>query len=171
MILPHSAKHVSMLHTQADFYQERSSVSLIPNSGTDRVIDVLRESISADSEIDAASPAFSLFAYGEIKDLLKDPKATRLLIPDTSKCDLNLLGSPSERQYRNKLQARWLAKRCIEWVSKSVRSGKLRLNFHNLRWLSEATIRIETGQFWQLPCDHTRTWPHSWRRNKSHPVC
>jgi hypothetical protein len=91
---------------------------LIANSGTDRVVDILRTSVSDSSTIDVASPSFSLFAYGEVKDLLQKTKTTRLLIPVPKEGALGFLGGESERPYRNRLQARWLAKKCAEWVSK-----------------------------------------------------
>jgi SNF2 family DNA or RNA helicase len=95
-------------------------MKLLANSGNDRVIDLLRDAVSSGSTLDAASPAFSLFAYGEMKDLLQKTKATRLLLPSAKDRTLGLLGAESERSYRNRLQARWLAKRCAEWVTKKV---------------------------------------------------
>lgn len=98
---------------------------LVANSGTDRVIDILRDSISDPSTVDVASPSFSLFAYGELKDHLQKTKATRLLIPTTKAYGLALLGDESDRPYRNRLQARWLAKRCAEWIAKKVEVREL----------------------------------------------
>ena len=45
-------------------------MKLIRNTGSDRVIDELRQTLTPPSSLDLASPAFSLFAFGELRDLL-----------------------------------------------------------------------------------------------------
>lgn len=46
-------------------------MELIKNSGSDRVIDELRQSLKPPASLDLASPAFSLFAFAELRDLLE----------------------------------------------------------------------------------------------------
>jgi hypothetical protein len=41
-------------------------MKLMKNSGNDRVVDALRESLGSHSALDVASSAFSLFAFGEV---------------------------------------------------------------------------------------------------------
>ncbi len=40
-------------------------MKIIKNSGNDRVVDALRESLVSHSALDVTSSAFSLFAFGE----------------------------------------------------------------------------------------------------------
>jgi hypothetical protein len=90
---------------------------LIKNSGIDRVLDVLRAILLPGSTVDVASPEISVFAFAEIRDLLAQSAACRLIIPDPVQADLSLLGNEADRGSRNKLQARWLARICSEWIS------------------------------------------------------
>ncbi len=89
---------------------------LISNAGNDRVLDSIRETITADAQLDLATSNLSLFAYGEIRDLLNKSKQSRLLLPPPT---FDLMGSPAERSYRNRLQARWLARQLQDWIVKS----------------------------------------------------
>jgi hypothetical protein len=41
-------------------------------------------------------------------------------LPDASQTDLQLLGSESDRAFRNQLIARWLGRRCAEWLTNRV---------------------------------------------------
>ena len=91
-------------------------MKLIKNSGDDRVVDALRSSLAALSTLDVASPAFSAFAYGELRELLGKIAKCRIVLPDDTAGDLSLLGSSSDRPFRNRLQARWLARQCHQWV-------------------------------------------------------
>ena len=65
-------------------------MKLIRNSGNDRVIDALREVLKPDSAVDIASPAFSLFAFAEVRSLLEKVATCRLVLPTTLGTDLNL---------------------------------------------------------------------------------
>lgn len=100
-------------------------MKLIKNSGNDRVIDELRRCLTQGAAFDIASPSFSLFAFGEVRDLLAGLERCRLVLPDDKAADLALLGSHSDRPYRNRLQARWLAKQCIQWLEKKVEVRRL----------------------------------------------
>lgn len=93
-------------------------MKLIKNTGSDRVIDELRQALVPPSSLDLASPAFSLFAFGEVRDLLSNLEKCRLILPSAEAGDLALLGSLSDRPFRNSLQTRWLAKQCSEWIEK-----------------------------------------------------
>ncbi len=93
-------------------------MKLIKNSGNDRVIDALREVLGSESRLDFASPAFSLFAFAELQSLLDKVGYCRLVLPAAKGTDLNLLGTQADRPFRNRLQARWLARQCAEWIRK-----------------------------------------------------
>lgn len=93
---------------------------LIKNSGTDRVIDELRRCVSPGGSFDIATPSFSLFAYWELRELLSNLSACRLILPDGPEDALALLGRDLDRPFRNRLQAHWLAKQCAEWLQSSV---------------------------------------------------
>ena len=92
-------------------------MKLIKNSGNDRVVDALREVLGTESSLDVASPAFSLFAFAEVRSLLEKVAHCRLVLPTTQGADLNLLGSETDRPFRNRLQVRWLARQCAEWIN------------------------------------------------------
>ena len=135
---------------------------LIANSGTDRVIDVLRDSISAESKLDIASPAFSLFAYGEIKDLFNKIKTTRLLLPDVTTNDLGLFGSNSERPYRNRLQARWLAKNCAQMGKQKCGRKRGQNHASPIYTCREGRqTRTASCSSWKLPNNDRRAWSHA----------
>ncbi|MDP2619672.1 MAG: helicase-related protein [Hyphomicrobiales bacterium] len=91
---------------------------LIKNSGNDRVVDALREVLGTESSLDVASPAFSLFAFAEVRSLLEKVAHSRLVLPTAQGTDLNLLGSEADRPFRNRLQAHWLARQCVQWITK-----------------------------------------------------
>ncbi len=93
---------------------------LIKNSGNDRVIDELRSCLLSQSSIDIATPKFSLFAFAEVRTLLDKLDRCRLVIPSSIDTNLSMLGSESDRPFRNRLQTRWLARNCSEWIQKNV---------------------------------------------------
>ncbi|MDE2059402.1 MAG: four helix bundle protein [candidate division NC10 bacterium] len=55
-------------------------MKLIKNTGSDRVIDELRQTLAPPSSLDVASPAFSLFAFAELGDLLEKLDACRVVL-------------------------------------------------------------------------------------------
>jgi len=89
---------------------------LIKNSGNDRVLDVLESILIPGSSIDVVSAELSLFAFSEIRELLAKSAECRLIVPDPIKANLELLGSEADRGSRNKLQSRWLARVCSDWI-------------------------------------------------------
>lgn len=93
---------------------------LIKNSGSDRVIDELRNCLQGASSLDFASPSFSLFAFSELQDQLANVGSARVALPSPAKHDWELLGGDSDRAFRNRLQVRWLAKQCADWIAKKV---------------------------------------------------
>ena len=93
-------------------------MKLIKNTGNDRVIDELRTCLVPRSNLDIASSAFSLLAYAELRSFFEKLERCRLVIPVTEDVNLGLLGSESDRPFRNHLQTRWLARNCSEWIQK-----------------------------------------------------
>src|ERR1022692_1724970 len=93
-------------------------MKLIKNTGSDRVIDELRQTLAPPSSLDLASPAFSLFAFAELRDLLEKLDTCRVVLPATGGDQLGLTGSETDRAFRNRLQLRWLARECAAWIKK-----------------------------------------------------
>jgi superfamily II DNA or RNA helicase len=93
---------------------------LIENSGTNRVIDVLREATRRGCTVDIATPVWSLFAFSTLRELLDCAATTRLITSDESICASALLGSVADRSSRNRLQTRSLARQCAEWLRTKV---------------------------------------------------
>lgn len=91
---------------------------LIQNSGNDRVVDVLRDSLEDRSTLSIASPSFSLFAYGELQNAVSKAEKVRLVLPGTKDVDFELLGDESDREFRNRLQSHWLAAQCADLFAK-----------------------------------------------------
>jgi superfamily II DNA or RNA helicase len=92
---------------------------LIKNSGGDRVVDELRQRLVPGGSLELASSAFSLFAFGELRDLLEKLGACRVVLRADGD-ELGLTGSDSDRAFRNRLNIRWLARECAAWVQKRV---------------------------------------------------
>lgn len=96
-------------------------MQLIKNSGSDRVVDELRKCLAGGATLlDVASPAFSLFAFSEIRELMVGLTGCRLVIPAIDPEELAFLGLAADRPFRNRLQARWLAKQCTNWIERAV---------------------------------------------------
>jgi SNF2 family DNA or RNA helicase len=88
---------------------------LVRNTGTDRVIDLIRPSLRPGSQLDVVTPVLSLFSFAEVLQELDGLAGCRLLLPPAS-ADLAVLGSFADRAARNRLQTRWLAKRLARWL-------------------------------------------------------
>lgn len=95
-------------------------MKLIPNVGNNRVIDELRNCLGDNSDLDLATPSFSLFAFAETQEALAHIRQCRMVLPSGEITDLGLLGSEWDRAFRNRLTARSLARRCQEWIEKQV---------------------------------------------------
>ncbi|MEX2531416.1 MAG: helicase-related protein [Gemmatimonadota bacterium] len=94
---------------------------ILKNSGSDRVVDQLRPiSTNGEGSLDLATPAFSLFAFDELREVLEALDEVRMILPPDGS-DLRLHGDEADRPARNRLQTGWLARRCAEWLEGSVR--------------------------------------------------
>ena len=124
-------------------------MKLISNTGTNRVIDVLRQSLQSDSSLDIATPFLSLFAFSELRDLLNHVTHSRLILPLDTDGDLTLLGSAADRPARNRLQARWLARECAKWIREKTElrqsSSPLPQSAYVVRQTDTAQSRVITG--------------------------
>ena len=90
-------------------------MKLVRNTGTDRVIDLLRPGLTAGRQLDVITPAFSLFAFSEMLRELTALTQCRLLLPPAS-AGLAVLGSEADRAARNRLQTRWIAGCLVKWL-------------------------------------------------------
>ena len=90
-------------------------MKLVRNTGTDRVIDLIRPWLKPGNQLDVATPSLSLFAFAEILDEASKLAKARLLLPPDG-ADLAFLGTEADRAARNRLQTRWLASRCAGWI-------------------------------------------------------
>jgi hypothetical protein len=95
-------------------------MKLIRNTGSDRVIDELRQALIPPASLDLASPAFSLFAFNELRDLLQKLDSCRLVLPSKDETDIGLTGTDADRAFRNRLEVRSLARGCAEWIKKNI---------------------------------------------------
>ena len=68
--------------------------------------------------MDLASEALSLHAFAELADKLSDVSNVRLVLPPAEE-KLGLFGSEADRAARNRLQGRWLARRCADWIERA----------------------------------------------------
>jgi len=87
---------------------------ILRNTGTERVIDLVRPGLAAGNQLDLVSPAFSLFAFAELIGDLRAVSRGRIVL--AADADVSLLGTPADRAARNRLQTRWLAGRCAAWL-------------------------------------------------------
>jgi hypothetical protein len=93
-------------------------MKLIRNSGNDRVIDRLRDWLTAGSAIDFMTPTFSVHAFAETREVLDKADRCRLLLGDSNALAETLFGGPPDISYRNRLQARWLARLTADWINR-----------------------------------------------------
>jgi hypothetical protein len=100
-------------------------VKLLRNTGTERVIDLVRPWLVHGNQLDVVTSSLSLFAYSEILGELGKLQSTRLLLP-AEDADLGLLGGDADRGARNRLQSRWLARRCAAWLGDKVELRRAR---------------------------------------------
>lgn len=94
-------------------------MKLIRNTGTDRVIDLIKPHLGPGNQLDLITPTFSLFAFEQLRSSLFDLDRTQLVLPSDGG-SLELLGSDGDRAARNRLQARWLANQCSKWLTEKV---------------------------------------------------
>jgi SNF2 family DNA or RNA helicase len=96
------------------------SMRLIKNSGNDRVVDILRQSLVQKSTLEVATPYFSIFAFGELQSNLLGLEKIRMVLPDSGIDKTALMEADRDRVYRNRLQNHWLAKQCADWIKSAV---------------------------------------------------
>lgn len=94
-------------------------MKLLRNSGNERVIDCLRDWLVPGAAVDLVSPAFSLFAFAETRDLLAKAGGCRVLLGEETSLAATLFGGDADIAARGRLQGRWLAKAASEWVKKN----------------------------------------------------
>lgn len=93
-------------------------MKFISNTGSERVIDLLKTGLAQGTRLDLATSSLSLFAFANLINELAGLSKTRLLLPPED-ADLHLLGSEADRAARNRLQTRWLAKCCADWIARA----------------------------------------------------
>jgi SNF2 family DNA or RNA helicase len=124
-------------------------MKLISNTGTNRVIDALRQSFQSGASLDIATPFLSLFAFSELRDILNHATHSRLILPLNPDGDLTLLGSAADRPARNRLHARWLARECANWIREKTElrqsSSLLPQSAYLIRQIDTARSRVITG--------------------------
>ena len=91
---------------------------LLRNSGTDRGIDHLREWLVRGADLDIVSPAFSLLAFAELRELLDHVNQCRLMLGDLASTTDTFFGDEADVALRGRLQTRWLARLAAEWIIK-----------------------------------------------------
>lgn len=94
-------------------------MKLVNNSGSNRVIDLLRQHLKPGHQLGCVTPSFSLFAFAELRDALAKLQRVQLILPSTDEA-LGFLGGEGDRVTRNRLQSRWLANQCTKWLEERV---------------------------------------------------
>lgn len=90
---------------------------VIPNAGSDRVIDVLRKELADSVECDIITSVLSVFAFESLRNEVSSLDRCRLLVPCAGN-PLELLGTSADLPFRNRLQTRWLADELAQWIEK-----------------------------------------------------
>lgn len=98
---------------------------LIQNSGSDRVIDLMRPYLKAGHHLACVTPSLSLFAFAQLRDALAKLERVQLILPPADDA-LEFLGGEGDRASRNQLQARWLANQCAKWLEGNVELRRAR---------------------------------------------
>lgn len=94
-------------------------MKLIHNTGADRVIDLIRPHLKHGNQLGCVTPSFTLYAFAEMREALSVLDRVQLILsPDDGA--LEFLGAEGDRAARNRLQARWLANQCANWISRKV---------------------------------------------------
>ena len=90
-------------------------MKIIRNVGQERVVDLVRPSVSGFHTLDLATSHLSLHAFAELSGELARLRTCRLLLPPET-VSLALLGSEADRAARNRLQTHWYASKLRQWV-------------------------------------------------------
>ena len=94
-------------------------MKLIHNTGADRVIDLIRPYLQRGNQLGCVTPTLSLHAFAELRNLLADLERAQLILPPDDDA-LGFLGGDGDRAVRNRLQTRWLANQCAQWINAKV---------------------------------------------------
>lgn len=125
-------------------------MKIIQNTGSERVIDLLKPLLKSMGQFDMMTPSFSLFAFAELLEDMRNVDKVRALLPNKSN-DLMLLGTESDRAARNRLQNHWFAKRCADWIQEKVEirraSGSVPQGTIILRDDKAHPIKVVQGSF------------------------
>ena len=97
----------------------REPVKIIPNAGSDRVLDAIKTSLRPGHQVGMVSQNLSLFAFRELAGALAALARVRLLLPSDDE-RLELFGTEADRVARNQLETRSLARRCADWIERLV---------------------------------------------------
>ena len=116
-------------------------MKLVRNTGADRVADLIRPLLKDGGQLDAVSPALSLFAASHLISGDRRADRCRLVLPANIPAT-QLLGSAADRPSRNKLQLRWLAANVREWITAS---AEIRL-VHGVVPQGTLVVRNESAQ-------------------------
>jgi hypothetical protein len=90
-------------------------MKLVHNTGTDRVLDIIRPGLAQEHQLDIVTPTLSLFAFAELARETGELARCRLVLPPATAA-LELLGSAADRGARNRLLSHGLAKRMAQWL-------------------------------------------------------
>ncbi|MCY4091988.1 MAG: helicase-related protein [Caldilineaceae bacterium] len=80
--------------------------------------DLIRPWLRSGYQFDLASNEFSLHAFRELAEKLSSIEKARIILPPDLSL-LNLFGNDADRAARNRLQGRWIARNCAEWVEET----------------------------------------------------
>ena len=120
-------------------------MKLINNSGTDRVIDLMRPHLAPDHQLACVTPSFSLFAFAELREALAKLEGVQLILPPADD-GLEFLGGEGDRAARMRLdQGPWnfnklwrkAAKHAVWLLVSFATGGAFVLYWHDARGLSE----------------------------------
>jgi hypothetical protein len=89
-------------------------MKLVGNTGTNRVLDLIRPGLAQGNLLDVVTPAFSLFAFAEVQSNINALARSRLLLPPITG-NLAVVGSEADRSLRNRQQTRWFAGRLVQF--------------------------------------------------------
>jgi SNF2 family DNA or RNA helicase/chaperonin cofactor prefoldin len=97
----------------------KPSSGILDNKSLGSVVSELRKNIGPGCRLSVVSAYFSLYAYQDLKKELSKIEKLRLLVPnsnDMGSFSMNLLGSPLDRRFRNRLDITRLARDCAAWL-------------------------------------------------------
>ena len=123
---------------------------ILNNTGRDRVVDLLRPVLSQASQLDLATPAWSLFAFEALREELTGLERVRVVLPADSS-ELRILGTEADRAARNRLVSRWLATECSSWLGERaeirVVSGQVPQATAVVRGHADTPTQVVLGSF------------------------